>query len=479
MATTIANTHLSSETLMTCLEEALDGIFILDTNRQIVFFNKSCEQITGYDRSEVLGSHCTCQQLLQCEDEQGRSLVGRLCPGLQVFEGRAPKARHRVLIRRKDGRKVWIEATYTPIKDLEGRVVLVLAVMRDITQTKRREDEIRESAEAVRKQLQQYQAELAAKYGFDQLVGRTDAVQKALDKARTACQSDLPVLITGEPGTGKATLAKLIHYHSARQNGPLVIGSCSAIEPQAIEATLFGTSNGRKSTVGWLQSANGGTLYLQDIDALPAALQLNLAQLLQSRSLPQPSGAQSDRPDIRLIASTRSNADIALSNGRLKPELYYAISVIRIDLPPLRERTEDIPLLVQFFVERCNRTGPRQIKHISPRAWSVMLSYEWPGNIRELQHAIESAYANGKGDILRAEDLPPTVKGEQLAIPGIDEAVAATSLDEILEQAERRAILAALRRAKGRRSLAARMMGISRSRLYRRMEALGITPPQK
>lgn len=480
MATSVlANVRLTPEALMDSLSEAVDGVMILNNARNVIFYNKACERMLGYTRDEVLGEGTFCHQLFQCQDEQGRPLTGKSCVGSQIFDGHINSARQRVLLKRKDSRRTWAEVVFTPLKDAAGHLELVLAVLRDINQAKHREDEIRESAESIRKQLQQYQVELTQKYGFEQIVASSEPMQMALDKARAACQSDLPVLISGEQGTGKTTLAKMIHYHGGRQNQPFVTGSCSAIEPGALEQTLFGSAGARGGQVGWVNEAAGGTLFLQDVEALPPRLQLMLAQAIQNRS----SGAVQENgekklPDFRLIASTRHSADMAMYDGALRPELLYAINVIHVNLPALRERTEDIPLLVQHFIDRCNRMGQRQVKHIAPRAWSLLLAYDWPGNVRELQHAVESTYALGKGDTLRAEDLPGTIRGEELALPGIDETIPATSLDEILEHAERRAILAALRRARGRRNLAAKLMGISRSRLYRRMEALNIVPPK-
>jgi arginine utilization regulatory protein len=479
MATSVlTNLRLTPEALMDSLSEALDGVMILNSNRNVIFYNKAAERMLGYGRDEVTGEATFCYQLFQCQDEQGRPLTGKSCVGSQIFDGSVNGARQRVLLKRKDGRRTWAEVVFTPLKDSAGKLELVLAVMRDINSAKHREDEIRESAEVIRKQLQQYQAELTQKYGFDQIVASSESMQAALDKARAACQSDLPMLIAGEAGTGKTTVAKMVHYHGARQNQPFITGSCSAIEPSALETTLFGSSShARGAPAGWLNEAAGGTLYLQDVDTLPARLQLMLAQAIQNRTNAADNG-EKKMPDVRIVASTRHGTDMAMYDGALRPELLYAINVIHVSLPPLRERTEDIPLLVQHFIDRCNRMGARQVKHIAPRAWSLLLAYDWPGNVRELQHAVESTYALGKGDTLRAEDLPGTIRGEELALPGIDETIPATSLDEILEHAERRAILAALRRARGRRNLAAKLMGISRSRLYRRMEALNIVPPK-
>ncbi len=334
----LPNVRLTPEALMDSLQDALDGVMILNSSRNVIFYNKACERMLGYTREEVIGASTFCYQLFQCQDEQGRPLTGRNCIGSQVFEGQVGSARQRVLLKHKDGRRSWAEVVFTPLKDASGRLEMVLAVMRDITSVKHREDEIRESAEAIRKQLQQYQVELTAKYGFDQIVASSEQMQAGLDKARAACQSDLPVLIAGEPGTGRTTLAKMIHFHGPRQSQPFVTGSCSAIEPNAMEQTLFGSSShARGSVAGWINEAAGGTLFLQDIDALPARLQLMLAQAIQNRAQDNnPDVSERTLPDVRLIASTRHSADMAMYDGSLRPELLYAINVIHIALPALR-----------------------------------------------------------------------------------------------------------------------------------------------
>jgi arginine utilization regulatory protein len=476
VATTLNRITMTADALMGSLQGALDGILMFNSTGNIVFFNEACVRLTGYSVSEAMAVENPCCKLFQCQDEQGRPLGESLCSGNHLFEGRIGTGRQRVVMKRKDSRAVWVEVVFAPLKDGQGRTQLVMGILRDISETKQREDEIQQSADTIRRQLQQYQVELSARYGSGQIVASSEAMHVAFDRAHAASQSEIPVLIDGEAGTGKTTLAKMIHYHSARQRQPFITGTCSAIEPDALETILFGTSShSRVSRAGWIQAAAGGTLFLQHVEALPVALQLQLAQVLRSRQGPVIPHEQG-HVDFRLIASARQVTDVALKDGALRPELFHATDAIHISMPPLRHRTEDIPLLVQHFLDRCNRMGSRQATHIAPRTWSLLMAYDWPGNIRELQHAIESAYALGTGETLQAEDLPGPVRGQELALPGVDDAGLATSLDEILEHAERRAILAALRRARGRRNLAAKLMGISRSRLYRRMEALNIVP---
>lgn len=476
MAVMLNSRLLNPDMLMDSLEDAMDGVLMINSVGNIVFFSKACERLTAYSCAEAMAVKDPCCKLFQCEDEQGRSLGESLCSGNHLFEGRIGGGRQRVIIKRKDGYRIWVEVVFAPLKDGQGHTQLVVGILRDISEIKQREDEIQQSAETIRKQLQQYQAELSTKYGVGQIVASSEAMHAALDRTHAASQSDLPVVIDGEAGTGKTTLAKMIHYHSARQSQPFITGTCSAIEPDALEAVLFGvSSHSRGSRKGWVHEAAGGTLLLQHIETLPASLQLQLAQVLQGH---QPSAGEGEEKHLnfRLIASARQHANQAVRDGTFRPELLHAINAIHISVPPLRHRTEDIPLLVQHFIDRCNRMGTRQVKHIAARTWSLLMAYDWPGNTRELQHAIESAYALGSGDTLLAEDLPSAVRGEELAPPSLDDTILATNLDEILEHAERRAILAALRRAHGRRNFAAKIMGISRSRLYRRMEALNIVP---
>ncbi|MBN1510854.1 MAG: sigma 54-interacting transcriptional regulator [Phycisphaerae bacterium] len=461
------------------LEHTMDGIFVMDSARRFLVFNAACERITGYSRNEVIGSQCDCSTLLECADEQGRSLPSTLCPGLQVFRGEVPSARQRLRLRRKDGSFAWVETHYTMLKN-GGETGAVLAVMRDVSETKQTEAELRAITENLREEVSRLRADIQERYGFSNLISHSRIMNTVFEKIRAACNNSSAVLICGQPGAGKELIARTIHHNGLQKEGRFVPLNCSALSKDQLEAELFGYAKGsgpqpNMEFQGLLRAAAGGTLFLDELTEMPVDTQAKLARALQDGRV-RPFGSTEEYPvNVRVIASTPQGVSDAVASGWLRRDLYYLLSVITIEAPTLHERKEDIPFLVEHFVSEFNRQSLRQVKSIHPLVWPALLQYDWPGNVRELRNAIESAIAVGSGPELKVEDLPNLVRGDTVEIFEGDKKLD-LPLDDVLASVERRAILSALRRAGGQRSRAARAMGVSRSRLYRRMEALGIHP---
>ncbi|MCH7813827.1 MAG: sigma 54-interacting transcriptional regulator [Planctomycetes bacterium] len=462
------------------LNSTQDGIFIVDRDRRVVLFNDACEKLTGYSRDEVLGTQCQCHDVTECQDEYGRSPMGRLCPSLRVFGGHVPAARQRMRFRRRDGSSIWTETTYTPLPDGNGGVSCVLAVVHDITDLKEQEDRLRISTENLREQVDQLRGEIRQQYGFSTIISRSTQMQAVFAKIRAACDNDCSVLISGEPGTGKELVASTIHYNGLQRDGPFVPLSCSALAPHLLESELFGHVKGAFDGAtmdfqGLLRAAEGGTVFLDEITEAPLDTQAKLLRVLEDRRV-RPVGSTRDvGVNVRVIAATDADPAEAVETGSLRKDLFYRLGVVAIEVPPLRQRKEDIPFLVEHFISRFNRKSRRQVSDVAPEVWPTLLRYDWPGNVGELQNAVESAFAVSESKCLQASDLPHLVQGEVVEFREQADA-SDMPLDEILATVERRALLAALRRASGQRSRAARQIGISRSRLYRRMEALGIRP---
>ena len=462
------------------LNSTQDGVFLVDRDRRIVLFNDGCERLTGYNRAEVLGTQCHCHDVTDCEDEYGRSLMGRLCPGIQVFEGQAPAARQRMRIRRRDGSSVWTETTYTPLSDDRGSISCVLAVVHDITDIKEKEDQLREITDNLRDEVERLRGEIRQRYGFSTIVSRSPKMESIFAKIRAACENTSPVLVSGPAGTGKELVARTIHYNGLHKDGPFVPVNCSAMAPNLIESELFGHLKGAFAGAsmdfeGVLRAAEGGTIFLDEITGMPGETQVRLLRALQDKRV-RPVGSTREVPiNVRVIAATNAKPGGAVANGTLRKDLFYCLGVVDIEVPPLRERKEDVPFLVEHFITQFNRQSRRQVKGVAADVWHVLLRYDWPGNVRELQNAVESAFAIGSEPELQAGDLPDLIRGEAIEIRENFEPTD-MPLDDILATVERRAILSALRRAGGQRSRAARAIRISRSRLYRRMDALGIRP---
>jgi len=476
----------SSSQIDTRLERILsqteDGVFVLDGERRYVLFNPACERLTGYKTSEVVGSSCGQVGVTECRDEQGRTLQNSLCPGWAVFKGDLPCARQRMRITMRDGRHRWVETHYTALRGPDGQPEGVIGVMRDITEAKAREDHWLDTTARLRDELESLRQHMRERYGFTDIMSRAPVMQPVFEKITAASNSSSPALIVGENGTGKETVARTIHNRGPAKDGPFVPVSCTGASRDVIEGELFGYPSHAAAAslaerVGAYAAAKGGTLFVDDVSALPLVTQAKLLRAIQERRYTAGDGSEQDVSDVRIIAATSRPTQDLITSGHLREDLFYRLSVISIELPALRSRKEDIPVLVDVFISDFNRSGRRQVTEVEPGAWAALDGYHWPGNLRELHHVIESALASGQGPVLKADEVRAALRDRDRAHDeGGDRAA---KLDGVLADVERRTILDALRQARGQRSRAAKIMGISRSRLYRRMDALGIVPKEQ
>jgi PAS domain S-box-containing protein len=465
------------------LSHTHDGVFVIDKERRYILFNNACEKLTGYSAGEVLGETCGCVGITHCEDEQGQTLHKSLCPGWTVMQGEAPSARQRIRISTRGGDRKWVETYYTAVTNGAGRPECVIGVMRDVTEAKEREEKWAETTKKLRQEVDRLRGELQSRYGFSGIVTQSPRMQEVLERIQSACSNSAPVLITGENGTGKETVARAIHFNGLQKEGPFVALNCSGTSREMLEGELFGYKQGSfagasQDYAGLYLAAHKSTLFLDEIGALPTGTQAKLLRTMQERSVTPFGSVEPHSADVRVIAATNRSPGELVASGKLREDLFYRLSVITIDLPPLRSRKEDIPFLVDHFIREFNRHGTREVQEIEPGVWPVLESHDWPGNVRELQNTIETALVKGSGMVLRADDVSGAVRGRTF-IRDAELENSPIVLDDMLADIERRTILAALRRARGQRSQAAKLMGISRSRLYRRMDALGIVPREE
>jgi DNA-binding NtrC family response regulator len=301
------------------------------------------------------------------------------------------------------------------------------------------------------------------------------------EKINAASNSGSPVLVVGENGTGKETVARTIHNNGPAKDGPFVPVACAGTPRDVIENELFGypspTGTRPSERLGAFASAKGGTVFIDDVAAMPPVSQARLLRAIQERKYTAGDGSEQDVSDVRVIATSSRPTQELIASGHLREDLYYRLSVITIELPPLRSRKTDIPLLVDHFVNELNRAGRRSVTEVEPGVWAALDGYHWPGNIRELYNIIETAVAAGHGSVLKADDIRNALRSHDRSREA--EGDRPVKLDGVLADVERRTILDALRQARGQRSRAAKLMGISRSRLYRRMDALGIVPKEQ
>jgi len=312
--------------------------------------------------------------------------------------------------------------------------------------------------------------EFRARYGLEHIVGRSAPIRELLERVRRVAPTDSTVLISGESGTGKELVARALHAGSRRNQKPFVPVNCAAITETLLESELFGHARGAftgatRARRGLFEEASGGTLFIDEITETAPGFQAKLLRALQEGEVRRVGESMPVRVDVRVIASTNREIKQAVAERRFREDLYYRLAVVPLRVPPLRERREDVPLLVEHFLEaHARRTGVR--KRLDPEALARLESYSWPGNVRELLNLVEQAAALSQGPVITPVDVPFDAPGPEQPPPG--------TLAEAVEEAERRAITAAVARCQGDLGEAARLLGISSTTLWRRMKRLAI-----
>ena len=317
------------------------------------------------------------------------------------------------------------------------------------------------------------EAQLDERFGYEVMTGRSRSIQRVLEQVRHIAPTRATVLIEGESGTGKGLLAQAIHQNSPRKGERFVWVSCGALAADAIEGELFGVEPGASAgggAAGRFEQADGGTLFLDEVGALPPSVQVRLLRVLQDRSFERAGGSGTFRTDVRLIASTNRDLGAEVRAGRFRADLHERLSVVRVQMPPLRERREDIPLLVETFVRALNREHGRKVTGITRGVLDRLMRHAWPGNVREIKNTIEGmvVFAEGRR-ALDVSDLPAPLREGEAAGEKLELAVGMT-----VEEAERRLIAATLRHTGFDKPRAAAMLGIGLRTLYRKIKESGL-----
>jgi DNA-binding NtrC family response regulator len=336
---------------------------------------------------------------------------------------------------------------------------------------------------ALRRDLRLLQEQVAGSYRFENLVGRSAAMQRVFDVVRKVADTDLTVLIRGASGTGKELVANAIHYNSPRRTKPLVKVNCAAFSRELVESELFGHEKGAFTGAtavreGKFEIADGGTLLLDEIGDMPLETQAKILRVLQERELERVGGNRTIKVDVRVLAATNQDVEAKVRDGTFREDLYYRLNVVPVVLPSLRERPEDIPLLVDHLLAASSARLGRAPKPVTPRALRALVEHEWKGNVRELEHGLERALVLSSGDAIDLDDLPPALRdegaGDREAGDGAAPATFKEAKQQVIERFERRFIEDALRRHQGNISKAAEDMGMYRQHLQVKLAEYGI-----
>ncbi len=338
-----------------------------------------------------------------------------------------------------------------------------------------KERQLRFENQYLRKQLNE-------KYGFSNIIGTGRAMNRIFDLVTTIAGLSSTVLIQGETGTGKELIAKAIHFNSPRKDQKLVSINCGAIPENLLESELFGHVKGAftgavQTRIGRFEQANGGTIFLDEIGNMPQTLQVKLLRVLQEREFERVGGNTTVKVDVRIIAATSSNLAQMVKEGTFREDLYYRLNVIPIDLPPLRERREDIPLLLQRFVQRFCEAHRLELKSVSPQVVKALMNYEWPGNVRQLENIVERMVAlTGTRGAILPTDLPGEIQNRESSSfsPLIEIPEEGINFQNVVTDMERELILQSLRKTNGNKKLAAKLLNLKRTTLIEKIKRIGL-----
>jgi PAS domain S-box-containing protein len=427
-----------------------EGVFLINTRWQIGFFNRMAEEITGFSREEVVGKFCW--------DVFRSDLCQRDCP-MRISMGTGEILVDReVEITTKAGLKKLILVNTAQIKK-PGHIVLGgVQTFHYLT-------------------CPESEAERLESKPFADIVGVSPRMQEIIHSLPVIAASESSVLIQGESGTGKELVARALHFHSPRRKGPFVAVNCSAIPEGLLESELFGHERGAftgavSSKPGRFELAKGGTLFLDEIGDLKPELQIKLLRVLEEKVFMRVGGTRRISLEARIVAATNVDLKEAMRQGSFRDDLYYRLFIVPIYLPPLREKREDIPILVKSILEKLNRKFNKKIRGVDPKVMKILCRHAWPGNVRELQHVLEYCFVFARGPLITERHLPRLESawgGRELELDVSDMSVSP------LQSLEKKTILMALEMTQGNKQEAARVLKISRSKLWRKMRLYQIS----
>jgi PAS domain S-box-containing protein len=426
------------------LNSIRDGVFTVDRKCVITSFNRAAEKITGFSAADALGKHCF--------DIFRTDICHQRCAIKDTLRDYGPVSNARVKIITRDGCEIPIRVTTTILRNKEEEIIGAVEFFNDVSEVERLKESLHRSEV------------------LKDIISVNDKMRRIISLVPQIAESESSVLIQGPSGSGKELFAQAIHALSTRKYGPYITLNCAALPATLLESELFGYEKGaftdaRKNKPGQFCLANGGTLLLDEIGEMDPSLQVKLLRVLNDGEYRPLGSTRSMKADVRIIAATNADLGALIQKGKFREDLFYRINVVSLNIPPLVERAEDIPFLVEHFLRILRKRTKKPIDRISKEAVAELRSYPYPGNVRELENAIEHAFVMCYGNQIELDHLPPAIVNYYPVSP---------LRESPLEVDEKEQIKQALIRNRGNRTLVAREFGIHRSTLWRKMKSLGL-----
>jgi two-component system response regulator HydG len=434
-----------------------DGVMFISPDGFILMVNRALEEISGYTREEIVGRSCSVFHCDVCERARSGG-QGNWC---ELFTGRRAHKKP-CLLMRKDGSYVHVLKNASLLKDEAGLVLGAVETVTDISELDKREQRIEELSRL-----------LEGDGGFHGMVGRSEPLRKVFEIIQKAAQSEAPVIIYGETGTGKELVAHAIHDLGKRRDGPYIQLNCAALNPALLESELFGHVKGAFTGAyshrqGRFEASNGGDIFLDEIGDVPLSIQVKLLRTLETKQFERVGDHRPIRTDVRIITATNRDLEKLVREEKFREDLLFRINVLPIHLPPLRARVEDLPLLIEHFIGQLRARSGKEISALTPEAMDLFVNYPWPGNVRELKGVLEYAFMIVERGLIGPEHLPQRMlhsvakRGDQTQSPAP------------FASQEKAALMDALISCGGNQTQAARVLGVNRVTVWHRVKKYGI-----
>jgi PAS domain S-box-containing protein len=439
------------------LDSIADGVFAVDSDWKIIYFNRAAEKIIGIKTSEAIGRYCW--------EVFKASICEQRCPLRQTIESGEPVINQTIHIVNSQGKQIPVSISTALLRDQSGKVIGGVETFRDVGI------------------VEQPRKEPAAQHPFMHIISNSPEMHRLFEILELVSKDDTTILLEGESGTGKELFARAIHSLSHRKKGPMITVNCAALPDTLLESELFGYKAGaftdaKKDKPGRLALAQKGSLFLDEIGDISPLLQVKLLRVIEDKVYEPLGSTKSEKADVRIVVSTNKNLEQLVQRGLFREDLYYRVNIVKIILPPLRKRREDIPLLVEHFIQKFDNIKSKEVHNISPEAMDILLSYDFPGNIRELENIIEYATLVCKNHLVRIEHLPESFRQESdRKMRSASEGIKAN--ESSFDNLEKDFIYETLKKNNWKRKLTAAQMGIHPTTLWRKMKRLNLQLPER